>query len=119
MADPARRLRAITQHLATQPRASAAVSRRLVPQPQPSAAAAEQLSLGSTVVLRSGVRMPLFGLGTAVGDGPGSGGTRCLDACAAALDCGYRLLDTAALYDNEAEVSHHRYHSPSPQINRH
>jgi hypothetical protein len=74
-------------------------------------AAGSDLSLSSTIALRSGAQMPLFGLGTAVGHGPptpdnpmGSGGEQCVTACSAALRQGYRLLDTAAAYENEEEV---------------
>ena len=58
------------------------------------------ITIDSTVRLRSGLEMPLFGLGTwlAAADG------ECLAACTAALDYGYRLIDTAAMYGNEHEV---------------
>jgi diketogulonate reductase-like aldo/keto reductase len=51
------------------------------------------------VVLRGGVRMPTVGLGTA-GLRGGSG----YAAIRTALDAGYRMLDTATAYGNEAEV---------------
>ena len=55
---------------------------------------------GGTVELRSGVRMPRLGLGVfRAGSGAG---TR--DAVLAALDAGYRHVDTAAVYGNEVEV---------------
>ena len=53
-----------------------------------------------TVKLRSGAAMPIFGLGTwAMAEKD-----ECTNACAAALAAGYRLLDTATMYENEAEV---------------
>ena len=55
---------------------------------------------GSTVALRSGIRMPVLGLGVWKA-GPGAP-TR--DAVRAALDEGYRLIDTASMYGNEADV---------------
>jgi diketogulonate reductase-like aldo/keto reductase len=57
------------------------------------------LTIGTTSLLNNGVRMPLFGLGTweATGD-------RGRKAVTWALEAGYRLIDTAAAYDNEAEV---------------
>lgn len=51
-------------------------------------------------VLRGGVRMPLLGFGTYCLRGPA-----CVAAVEAALTCGYRLLDTAAVYRNEADVA--------------
>jgi predicted aldo/keto reductase-like oxidoreductase len=64
------------------------------------AAAAPGLSLHTTVKLRRGTEMPLFGLGTWLSEG---GGT-CKGAVASALDHGYRLIDTATMYRNEADV---------------
>jgi len=58
------------------------------------------LSIDTRVELRHGVAMPLFGLGTF--RTPRREGTR--DAVHAALDAGYRMIDTAALYGNEAAV---------------
>jgi diketogulonate reductase-like aldo/keto reductase len=57
-------------------------------------------SISSTVELRGGVRMPILGLGvwqTAPGDE-----TRA--AVVAALQAGYRLIDTARAYRNEEDV---------------
>jgi hypothetical protein len=69
--------------------------------PAPSPAGSRQgPSLGSTVTLRSGVVMPLFGLGTFKAEMGG----QCLDACTTALELGYRMLDTATMYGNELEV---------------
>ena len=64
------------------------------------AAASPGLSLQTTVKLRRGTEMPLFGLGTWLSEG---GGT-CKGAVASALDHGYRLIDTATMYQNEADV---------------
>ncbi len=61
---------------------------------------AGQLTLRSTVTLRGGVEMPRFGLGVWQ-SAPGEETRR---AVAAALDCGYRLVDTARAYRNEADV---------------
>jgi 2,5-diketo-D-gluconate reductase A len=51
------------------------------------------------VTLASGGVMPLVGLGTWQ-----MSGSRCYDAVRAALDVGYRLIDTATIYGNEREV---------------
>jgi methylglyoxal/glyoxal reductase len=56
--------------------------------------------LGSSVEIRPGVRMPVLGLG--VWQLPEGRPTQV--AVKAALDCGYRLIDTAALYGNERDV---------------
>jgi diketogulonate reductase-like aldo/keto reductase len=53
----------------------------------------------ATVELASGARMPLLGLGTWM-----ARGREAADAVARALELGYRLIDTATMYDNEAEV---------------
>ncbi len=55
---------------------------------------------GSRVVLRDGNRMPVLGLG--VFQSPPGAETR--QAVAWALASGYRLIDTAAMYGNEADV---------------
>ena len=62
-------------------------------------AAAFAQSAGQSVQLNSGYSMPLIGLGTWTL----RGGT-CEAAVYAALKCGYRLIDTARYYGNEAEV---------------
>ena len=51
------------------------------------------------VVLNNGVEMPLAGLGTW-----NLRGAECVSAVSAALRMGYRLVDTAQMYDNEREV---------------
>lgn len=56
-------------------------------------------SLSSTVTLRSGLKMPLFGLGTYT-----CPNDICEEMCLKALELGYRLLDTAAMYGNEVGV---------------
>lgn len=57
------------------------------------------LSLSSSVALRRGGRIPLFGLGTWLSR---DGGAK--TSIASALAHGYRLIDTATMYENEAEV---------------
>ena len=52
-----------------------------------------------SVTLAGGGVMPLVGFGTWQLSGP-----RCYDAVRAALDVGYRLIDTATIYGNEREV---------------
>ena len=58
-----------------------------------------QTSEDATVTLASGSKMPILGLGTWQLDGPG-----CVDAVLRALELGYRHIDTATAYGNEAEV---------------
>jgi diketogulonate reductase-like aldo/keto reductase len=58
------------------------------------------LTIESTVELNHGGPMPLFGLGTF--RSPRGQPTR--DAVRQALELGFRLIDTAALYGNEADV---------------
>jgi diketogulonate reductase-like aldo/keto reductase len=57
------------------------------------------LAIDSTFQLNDGTRMPRFGLGVYQ-----IGGARCMRAVAHALRVGYRHIDTAAMYGNEAEV---------------
>jgi diketogulonate reductase-like aldo/keto reductase len=59
-----------------------------------------KLELTSTIELRDGGKMPIFGLGTWRAE---SGG-ECREACDAALAMGYNLLDTASGYNNEEDV---------------
>ena len=59
----------------------------------------QQLSLQSTLRLRSGIAMPNFGLGTYLAK-PGE----CFNAVTSALQHGYTLIDTAAMYANEVDV---------------
>lgn len=51
------------------------------------------------LTLNNGVRMPLVGFGTFL-----LGGETCKNAVAAAIETGYRMLDTAEAYGNEKEV---------------
>ena len=53
-----------------------------------------------SVRLNNGVDLPLAGLGTW-----DLRGARCVEAVRAALDLGCRLIDTAQMYDNEAQVA--------------
>ncbi len=68
----------------------------------PSAPGAFDLGKGtaSRVELRDAARMPVLGLG--VWQTPS--GRACREAVGAALELGYRLLDTATLYGNESDV---------------
>jgi diketogulonate reductase-like aldo/keto reductase len=61
---------------------------------------ASALTIGSTVALRGGVRMPLLGLGV----WQSSPGDETRQAVLAALRAGYRLVDTARAYRNEEDV---------------
>ncbi len=58
------------------------------------------LTLASRVRLNNGVEMPWLGLGVY----RAAPGRQTQDAVRAALDVGYRLIDTAKLYGNEADV---------------
>jgi methylglyoxal/glyoxal reductase len=58
------------------------------------------LGLKSTVPLNNGVRMPVFGLGLF----QAPVGSIAETAVRTALEIGYRLFDTAAMYGNESEV---------------
>lgn len=51
------------------------------------------------ITLNNGVQMPLVGLGTW-----DLRGEECVQTVAAAIQMGYRLIDTAQMYDNETEV---------------
>ena len=59
-----------------------------------------QLSIDTRVTLNDGVAMPLFGFGTY----QIASGNRCERVVEHALRRGYRHIDTAALYGNEADV---------------
>lgn len=52
-----------------------------------------------TVKLRSGNEMPMIGLGTWL-----LRGDECVEAVAKAIEIGYRHIDTAAAYENHAEI---------------
>lgn len=58
------------------------------------------LTVDSAVELLNGIRMPRLGLGV----WKSKEGPETENAVAAALQAGYRLIDTAALYENEASV---------------
>ena len=58
------------------------------------------LTVDHRVTLNDGHTMPLFGLGVF----NAGAGHHTRDAVTWALDAGYRLIDTAAVYDNEREV---------------
>ena len=51
------------------------------------------------LTLNNGIRMPLVGFGTFM-----LGGDTCKKAVAAAIETGYRMIDTAEAYSNEKEV---------------
>ena len=59
----------------------------------------ENLTINTEITLNNGLNMPLFGLGTYQAHG-----REVEKAVRAALDEGYRLIDTAAMYGNEEEV---------------
>ena len=62
--------------------------------------AGKELHLGSTVTLRGGVAMPMLGLGVY----QAAPGDETRSAVGAALAAGYRHVDTARAYRNEADV---------------
>ena len=57
------------------------------------------MTLGETFELSNGVRIPKLGFGTWLIDGDAA-----TDATKNAIACGYRFIDTAQAYGNEAEV---------------
>ena len=57
------------------------------------------LKIGKTVKLHNGIDMPIFGLGTWT-----LRSQECIQAVTWAIEIGYRLIDTAALYGNEREI---------------
>ncbi|XP_066290542.1 1,5-anhydro-D-fructose reductase-like isoform X1 [Branchiostoma lanceolatum] len=59
---------------------------------------------GPTVVLSSGYKMPLLGLGTSQGAIVKPKPKEVLDSVKFAIDAGYRHIDTAWVYKNETEV---------------
>ncbi len=58
----------------------------------------DKKNLLSTVTLNNGVSMPIFGLGVYKSE------QDTVPAVQSALECGYRLIDTASFYQNEQEV---------------
>jgi alcohol dehydrogenase (NADP+) len=57
----------------------------------------QKLNLKKSVILNNGIEMPLMGLGTYKLED-------IKNSIKTAVKCGYRLFDTASLYDNELEV---------------
>lgn len=69
------------------------------------------LPLGSTLPLNDGRGLPVLGLGVwQAGSGP-----RLVRAITSALETGYRLVDTAKLYGNEADVGEAVRRGPVPR----
>ena len=58
------------------------------------------LAIDSTLALNDGQRIPLLGLGVWLI----RAGNNCVNAVRAALDAGYRHIDTASFYGNEESV---------------
>ncbi|HMH33733.1 MAG TPA: aldo/keto reductase [Puia sp.] len=59
------------------------------------------INISTKVTLNNGIDMPLLGLGVY-----NMHGREAEDAVAYALETGYRLIDTAAMYQNETEIGH-------------
>lgn len=59
-----------------------------------------KININTTVKLNNGIEMPIFGLGTY----QARPGKETKDAVLWALEIGYRLIDTAAMYENEKAV---------------
>ena len=68
------------------------------------------LTINSTLTLTNSVEMPIFGLGTYL-----LTGNRGKKAIEFALENGYRLIDTATLYNNEKIVGNALRNSKIPQ----
>ncbi len=60
----------------------------------------KKISIDTTIKLNNGIQMPLFGLGTY----QAQPGKETKQAVLYALEIGYRLIDTAAMYMNEEDV---------------
>ena len=56
-------------------------------------------TLSSRILLRDGYSIPIFGLGSFLAEKD-----EAEKACLYAVNYGYRMIDTAAFYDNEEEV---------------
>lgn len=54
-----------------------------------------------SIVLNNGIEMPVLGFGTFL-----MGGAECEHSVLAAIEAGYRLIDTAEAYGNEDAVGH-------------
>ena len=83
----------------------------VAPQPAaPTMAAQPSDDPAGTVILSNGVTMPAVGFGTGIGQadvekhGGSSQAEVTIAACDAALDCGYRAIDTAQRYGTEPAV---------------
>ncbi len=59
----------------------------------------EKINIDTSITLNNGVRIPMLGLGTYLATG-----NNAYDAVIFALEQGYRHIDTASFYANEAEV---------------
>lgn len=68
------------------------------------------MNIKSTFTLNNGVQIPILGFGTNVLQGPSG-----IKDIQTALDAGYRLIDTAQSYGNEAEVGKAINASPVPR----
>lgn len=64
-----------------------------------------------TITLNNGLEMPAFGLGTY-----GLRGNECERAIKEALECGYRLFDTAQMYNNQREIGNAVKHMPRKEF---
>jgi diketogulonate reductase-like aldo/keto reductase len=71
-----------------------------------------KMNLGTTAVLNNGVQIPVFGLGTWQ-----TTGKKVEGVILSALDIGYRHIDTAAAYRNEAEIGKALLKSGMPREN--
>ena len=69
------------------------------------------MDLNTTKLLNSGARMPIFGLGVF----KSRDGEETYNAVRWALDAGYRHIDTAAVYGNEASVGRAIHDSGIPR----
>lgn len=69
------------------------------------------MDLNTTKLLNSGARMPIFGLGVF----KSKDGEETYNAVRWALDAGYRHIDTAAVYGNEASVGRAIHDSGIPR----
>ena len=68
------------------------------------------MNIDSTFMLNNGIKMPVIGFGTNVLQGPSG-----INDIQIALEAGYRLIDTAQSYGNEAEVGKAIAASPIPR----
>lgn len=68
------------------------------------------LNITSNCVLNDGTKIPYLGLGVFAS-------SACAKACRTSFDEGYRHIDTAQLYGNEAEVGVRRLPDAPPSYN--